>query len=205
MPGSARFHRRVCVQDNRPRASRLRASGVRAVQGQYAGDATERGDPAGGYAGVPTVFLQHTRVSSGDLAREQGNPEVCRRIGIANQFGFIVSSQGSTTSSSSYSSSIVRARPQHLKKACEPSYRASSDPFAETSSPWQADYHRHGSREEYLSSYLPPTAISDNFFVTHGTSSPSSFSHRRSCSSREFTFHLFSSTTKATPRFALTH
>jgi hypothetical protein len=31
------------------------------------------------------------------------------------------------------------------------------------------------------------------------------YSHRRSYSSREFTFHLFSSTTKATPRFALIH
>jgi hypothetical protein len=44
-----------------------------------------------------------------------------------------------------------------------------------------------------------------SFFVTHGTSPPSSISHRRSCSSREFTFRLFSSTTKVTPRFALTH
>jgi hypothetical protein len=37
-----------------------------------------------------------------------------------------------------------------------------------------------------------------SFFVTHGISSPSSTSHRRSCSPREFTFHLFSSTTKVT-------
>jgi hypothetical protein len=56
------------VQGNRPRTSRLRASGVRAEREQRAGDATRRGDPAGGYAGVPTVFLQHTRVSSGGLA-----------------------------------------------------------------------------------------------------------------------------------------
>jgi hypothetical protein len=35
--------------------------------------------------------------------------------------------------------------------------------------------------------------------------SPSSSSRRQSCSSREFTFCLFFSTTKATPRFALTH
>jgi hypothetical protein len=28
----------------------------------------EGGGVAGGYAGVPTVFLQHTRVNSGDLA-----------------------------------------------------------------------------------------------------------------------------------------
>jgi hypothetical protein len=45
---SARFRRRVRVQANRPRASRLRANGVRAVQEQCAGDATGRGDPAGG-------------------------------------------------------------------------------------------------------------------------------------------------------------
>jgi hypothetical protein len=46
----------------------LKASGVRAKQEQRAGDATKRGGPAGGYEGVPTVFLQHTRVSSGGLA-----------------------------------------------------------------------------------------------------------------------------------------
>jgi hypothetical protein len=43
------------VQGNRPRASGLGASGVRAEREQRAGDATGRGDPAGGYAGVPTV------------------------------------------------------------------------------------------------------------------------------------------------------
>jgi hypothetical protein len=65
--------------------SRLRASGVKTVQKQCAGDATKRGDPAGGYAGVPTVFLQHTRVSSGGLIREQENPEVREGVGVANQ------------------------------------------------------------------------------------------------------------------------
>jgi hypothetical protein len=115
--GSARFSRRVRVQDNRPRASRLWASGVRAVQEQCAGDATGRDDPAGGYAGVPTVFLQHMRVSSGGLAREQENPEVREGVGIANQSGPIGFFLESTTSSSSYPSPIVRARPQHLKKA----------------------------------------------------------------------------------------
>jgi hypothetical protein len=58
------------VQDNRPRASRLRASGVRAEREQRAGDVTRHGDPAGGYAGVPAVFQRHMRVSSGGLARE---------------------------------------------------------------------------------------------------------------------------------------
>jgi hypothetical protein len=72
---------------------------------------------------VPTVFLQHTRVSSGGLIREQENPEVREGVGVANQSsptGFFLES---TTSSNSYSSSIVRARPQHLKKAREPSHR----------------------------------------------------------------------------------
>jgi hypothetical protein len=90
--GSVRFRRRVRVQGNRPRASMLWASGVRAVQEQCAGDATRRGDPAGGYAGVPAVFQQHTCVSSGGLACEQENPEVRGGVGIANQSGSIVSS-----------------------------------------------------------------------------------------------------------------
>jgi hypothetical protein len=92
--GSARFRRRVRVQGNGPRASRLRASDVRAVQEQCAGDATGPSDPAGGYAGVPTVFLQHTRVSSGALAHEQENPEVHGGVGIANQSGSIILSFG---------------------------------------------------------------------------------------------------------------
>jgi hypothetical protein len=80
----------------------LRASGVRAEQEQRTGDATRRGNPAGGYAGVPTVFLQHTHVSRGGLARKQEDLEVREGVGIVNQFGSIISSQGSTTSSSSY-------------------------------------------------------------------------------------------------------
>jgi hypothetical protein len=61
--GSARFRRRRRVQGNRPRASGLRASGVRTVREQCAGDATGRGGPAGSYAGVPAVFQWHTCVS----------------------------------------------------------------------------------------------------------------------------------------------
>jgi hypothetical protein len=110
----------------------------RSKREQHAGDATGCGDPAGGYAGVPAVFQRHTRVSRGGLNREQENPEVREGVSIANQSGPIGFSHKFTTSSSSYPSPIVRARPQHLKKAREPSYRASSDPFAETSSPWQS-------------------------------------------------------------------
>jgi hypothetical protein len=68
------------------------------------------------------------------------------------------------------------------------------------------DYHHHispwGTSLRPSSTHYNPLA---SFFVTHGTSSPSSTSYRRSCSPREFTFRLLSSTTKATPRFALTH
>jgi hypothetical protein len=194
------------VQGNRSRASRLRASGVRAVQEQCAGDTTGHGDPAGGYAGVPTVFLQHTRVSSGGLAREQENPEVREGIGIANQSGPTSFFLESTTSSSSYPSLIVRARPRHLEEAREPSYRASSDPFARTSLPWQSRLSSPRITVRNISlAIFHPLQFLASFFVTPGTSSPSSSSHRRSCSPQEFTFCLFSSTTKATPRFALIH
>jgi hypothetical protein len=95
------------VQGNGPRASRSRASGVRAVQEQCAGDATGRGDPAGGYAGVPTVFQWHTCMSRGSSTREQEDLEVRGGVGIAYQSGSIISSQGSTTSNSSYPSLIT--------------------------------------------------------------------------------------------------
>jgi hypothetical protein len=106
--GLARFRKRVRVQGNRPRASRLRVSGVRAEREQRTGDATRRGGPAGGYAGVPAVFQQHTCVSRGGSAREQEDLEVRGGVGIANQSGSIVSSQGSMTSSSSYPSLIAQ-------------------------------------------------------------------------------------------------
>jgi hypothetical protein len=89
------------VQGNRPRASKLRASGVRAEREQRAGDATGRGDSAGGYAGVPAVFQQHMHVSRGSSTREQDDHEVRGGVGIANQSGSIVLSQGSTTSNRS--------------------------------------------------------------------------------------------------------
>jgi hypothetical protein len=90
------------MQGNRPRTSKLRASGVRAVREQCAGEATGRSGPAGSYAGVPAVFQWHTCVSRGGSAREQENPEVHGGVSLANQSGSIVSSHKSTTSSSSY-------------------------------------------------------------------------------------------------------
>jgi hypothetical protein len=67
---SARFRRRVRVQDNRPRASRLKASGVRAKQKRRTGDAIRRGDPTGGYTSVPAVFQWHLYMSRGSSTRE---------------------------------------------------------------------------------------------------------------------------------------
>jgi hypothetical protein len=118
------------VQGNRPRASKLRASSVRAEREQRTGDATRRGDPTRCYAGVPTVFLQHTGVSRGGSAREQENLEVRGGVGIATQFGSIISSQGPTMSSSSYPSLITQ-------------------PTTITT----------GHHEEYPSGHLPPTTI----------------------------------------------
>jgi hypothetical protein len=174
--GSARFRRRVRVQGNRPRASRLRANGVRAEWEQRVGGATRRGGPAGGYAGVPAVFLQHTRASREGSAREQDDLEVHGGVSIANQSGSIVSSG-------------VHDVQQFL-------------PLVDRST----DHRHHGSPWgvflQSSSTHCNPLA---SFFVTHRTSSPSSTSHRRSYSPWEFTFHPFSSTIKATPRFAMTH
>jgi hypothetical protein len=40
----------------------------RSKREQHTGNAARHGDPAGGYASVPTMFLLHTRVNSGGLA-----------------------------------------------------------------------------------------------------------------------------------------
>jgi hypothetical protein len=83
------------MQGNRPRACRLGgggAVGVRVERERHTGDATRRGDPTGGYAGVPAVFLQYMCVSRGGSAREQEDLEVRGGVGIANQSGSVVSS-----------------------------------------------------------------------------------------------------------------
>jgi hypothetical protein len=54
------------------------------------------------------VCREVTRGGRGSSTREQENPEVREGVGIANQFGSIVSSQGSTTSNSSYPSLIAQ-------------------------------------------------------------------------------------------------
>jgi hypothetical protein len=125
------FRRRVRVRGSKPRASRLGAVVAGAEREWRTGGAARRGGPAGGYAGVPAVFQQHTRVSRGSSAREQEDPVIRGGVGIANQSGSIVSSHESTTSSSSYSSPIARARPQTPRGSSWtplPPYRASSTP-----------------------------------------------------------------------------
>jgi hypothetical protein len=79
------------------------------------GAAATHGGPASNCVGMPDVFVQCICVSRGSSTCEQENPEVREGVGIANQFGPIGFSHKFTTSSSSYSSPIARARPQHLK------------------------------------------------------------------------------------------
>jgi hypothetical protein len=130
---------------NRPRASRLRTSDVRAEREQRAGDATGRGDSAGGYAGVPAVFQRHTCVSRGDAVHEQEDPEVRERVSIANQSGPIGFSHKSTTSSSYYSSLIARARPQHLEETPRPPSSLFNLCMPKPHCHGKASYHHHGS------------------------------------------------------------
>jgi hypothetical protein len=68
------------------------------------------------------------------LSCEQENPKVRGGVNIANQSGSIVSSQESTMSNSSYSSLIVRARPQHFEEAPGPPIKPLRSLYDETSS-----------------------------------------------------------------------
>jgi hypothetical protein len=120
------------------------------------------------------VFLWCMSMSREDSAREPENPEVRGRDGIANQSGPIGFFHESTISSSSYLSPIVRARPQHLKKASEPpsSFFGSlrQNIIAVTKSTIVATDHR----EEYPSGHSSPTTI-----PWQVSSSPTEARHRR--------------------------
>jgi hypothetical protein len=124
------------------------------------GAAARHGGPASNCAGMPDMFLQCICVSRGSSTCEQENPKVREGVGIANQFGPIGFSHKFTTSSSIYSSPIARARPQHLKKTREPSYRASLIPVCRNivavAKPTTVTT---GHREEYPSSHSLPTTI----------------------------------------------
>jgi hypothetical protein len=66
-------------------------------------------------------------------------------ISIANQSGPIGFSQKSTTSSSSYSSSIARARPQHLEETAGPPSSLFDPCMPEHHCRGKADYRHHRS------------------------------------------------------------
>jgi hypothetical protein len=111
----------------------------------------------------------------------------------------------STTSSNSHSSSIAEQNLNTSKKPLNP-HRVSSIPEYQNiiamAKPTiiATDHVRNISPVTFH-----PLQFPANFFVTHGISSPSSTSRRQSFSPRDFTFHLFFFTTKATPRFSLIH
>jgi hypothetical protein len=94
------------------------------------GDATRHSGPTRMLRGCADhVFAAHAR-EQWKLSCEQENPEVRGGVSIADQSGSIVSSQGSTTSSSSYPSLIA-----------------------------QLTTVTTGHREKYLSGHSPPTTI----------------------------------------------
>jgi hypothetical protein len=147
-------------------------------------------------------------VSSGGLACEQENPEVRGGDGIANQFGSIVLSHDPR-----------RPAAPIPRRSSEQDHNTSGklvNPLIEPLRIPSPEHRRRGKSQ-------PPspriTVRNTSPVILHpvqspgkllrlsrtGTSSPSSTSHHRSYLPREFTFHPLSSTTKATPRFALTH
>jgi hypothetical protein len=103
---SARFCRRVRMQSNRPRASKLEADGVEAERERqpcewlrkYAGSARTRAVRSRRVSscasrGVRSAMLWHRMcVGKGSSTREQENPRVHGEVGIANPFGSNVSS-----------------------------------------------------------------------------------------------------------------
>jgi hypothetical protein len=184
------------VQGSKPRACRLGASGVRKERKQHARDATRRGGPAGGYAAVPTMFLQHTRVSRGSSTREQENPEVREGVGIANQFGPISFSHKSTMSSSSYSSPIVQARQPHLEETPGPPSSLFDPCMPKHRCRGKADCHRHGSPRGI---FLRPSTTHCNP-SRQASSSPTESHHRRALLIANPVCHGNSLSTRSSPQ-----
>jgi hypothetical protein len=188
-------------------------------RGWRTGAAARHGGPASNCAGMPDVFVQCICVRRGSSTCEQENPEVREGVGIANQFGLISFSHKFMTSSSSDSSPILRARPQHLEEAPGLPSVPLRSLYAGTSLPWPSQPPSPRVTVRNIPSAILHPLQSPSKLLHHPLNlsspiSPSfpyrnlitvSTSHCRSCSPREFTFHPFSSTTKVTPRFALTH
>jgi hypothetical protein len=147
-------------------------------------------------------------VSRGSSTREQENPEVRGGVSIADQSGSIVSSHGPRHPATPTPRRLSTKATTHLEGNFWTPIEPLRSLYAGISSPWQSRLLP----PQVAVRNIPPAILHPlqlippaSFFVTHGTSSPSSTSHRQSCSSREFTFRLFFSTIKATPRFALIH
>jgi hypothetical protein len=106
--GLARFCRRVRMQSNKPRASKLEADGVEAERKRqpcewlrkYAGSARTRAVRSRRISSCASRGVRLTRlwhrlcVGRGSLTREQENTRVHGEVDIANPFGSIVLFQG---------------------------------------------------------------------------------------------------------------
>jgi hypothetical protein len=141
------------------------------------------------------VFPWHTCVSRGSSTREQENPEVRRGVGIVTQFGPIGFSHEFTTSSSSYSSPIDQAKPQHLEETPRSPPRVSSIPeyrniIAVATSAIVATDHR----EEYPSGHSLPTII-----PWQASSSPTKSRHRQVFLIADLVRHGNSLSTRSSP------
>jgi hypothetical protein len=132
----------------------------RSKREQHTGDATRHGDLAGGYASVPTVFLQHTRVSRGGSVHEQKDPKVRGGIGIANPSGSIVLSYGPRHPATPFPRRSSEQDHNTSKKLLDPPIESLRSLNTGTSSPWQKPTTATtGHCEKYFSGYSPPTTI----------------------------------------------
>jgi hypothetical protein len=144
------------MQSNGPSASKLEADGVEAEREwrpcewlrKYADSAHTRAVRSRRVSscasrGVRLAMLWHRLcMGRGSSTVSWKTLEVCGGVVLANQSGSVVSSQGSTTSSSSYSSSIAE---QDHKSPRELSFRPSStydNPSRQTSSSSMESRHR---------------------------------------------------------------
>jgi hypothetical protein len=94
---------------------------------------------------VPTVFLQHTRVSSGGLAREQENPKVHGGVGIENQSSSIVLLHGPRHPVTPIPRRSSEQDHDTSRKLVNPLIEPLRIPSLEHHRRGKADYRRHGS------------------------------------------------------------
>jgi hypothetical protein len=124
---------------------------------------------------VPTVFLQHTRVSRGGLVHEQKDPKVRGGVGIANPSSSIVLSYGPRHPATPFPRRSSEQDHNTSKKLLDPPIESLRSLNTGTSSPWQKPTTATtGHREKYFSGYSPPTTI-----PWRASSSPTEPRHRR--------------------------